>query len=70
MPKDTDKERIQALTAALSEYAHAYYVLDAPMVSDYEYDMLLRELAGLEMAHPEFADPNSPTKRDDLSRFF
>lgn len=63
MPKDTDKERIQALTAALSEYAHAYYVLDAPMVSDYEYDMLLRELAGLEMAHPEFADPNSPTKR-------
>ena len=51
-----NKERIQALTAALSEYAHAYYVLDAPVVSDYEYDMLCASSRGSRMAHPEFAD--------------
>ncbi len=57
------KKRIEELTALLNQYAHEYYVLDNPSVTDYEYDMLLRELAGLELAHPEFALDNSPTKR-------
>lgn len=62
MPKEI-QDRIQKLTETLNQCAYEYYVLDAPTVSDYEYDMMLRELAGLEEQHPELADPNSPTKR-------
>ncbi len=62
MPKEI-QDRIKNLTDMLNQCAYEYYVLDAPTVSDYEYDMMLRELAGLEEQYPEFADPNSPTKR-------
>lgn len=57
------EERIKALRKQLHEHNHAYYVLDQPTISDYEFDMLLRELIDLEKAHPEYYDPNSPTIR-------
>ena len=57
------EERIKALRIQLHAHNHAYYVLDKPSISDYEFDMLLRELTELEKAHPEFNDPNSPTQR-------
>jgi DNA ligase (NAD+) len=44
-------------------HRHRYYVLDQPVISDTEYDALERELRDLEAAHPELADPNSPTLR-------
>lgn len=55
--------RIRELRALLERHAYLYYVLDAPEVSDTEYDTLFRELQTLEVAHPELEDPNSPTKR-------
>lgn len=57
------EQRIKALRKQLHEHNHAYYVLDQPTISDYEFDMLLRELIDLEKAHPEYYDPNSPTIR-------
>jgi len=59
----TPRTRISELTAALNEHNHRYYVLNAPVISDYEFDQLLKELEALEQAHPELAEPNSPTKR-------
>lgn len=56
-------ERIEYLRKVLKEYAYEYYTLDKPTVSDYEYDMLFRELETLEKKHPELNDPNSPTQR-------
>ncbi len=55
--------RLKELTRLLTDYAYQYYVLDAPTVSDYEYDMLLRELAALEERYPDQKDPASPTTR-------
>ena len=57
------KERIRELTTLLNEAGYRYYVLDDPTMQDFEYDRLLRELEDLEKAHPEFALPDSPTKR-------
>lgn len=57
------KERIEELTALLTEAGYRYYVLDDPAMPDYEYDHLLRELEELEAAHPEYAKPDSPTQR-------
>lgn len=56
-------EKIAALRKTLHEHNHRYYLLDAPVISDQEFDQLLRELQDLEEAHPEFYDPNSPTQR-------
>ena len=55
--------RMQELAAQVLEHRRRYYVLDAPTVSDAEYDALERELRDLEAAHPLLADPNSPTQR-------
>ncbi len=66
------KQEIERLTAILEEANHQYYVLDAPTMPDYEYDMLLRQLEELEAQYPEYASPLSPTKRvggEALSRF-
>ena len=66
------KERIEQLTALLTEAGYRYYVLDDPDMPDYEYDRLLRELEELEKAYPEYAKPDSPTKRvggEALSKF-
>jgi DNA ligase (NAD+) len=55
--------RAQTLRAELHRYAHAYYVLDAPLVPDAEYDRLYQELEALENRHPELRTPDSPTQR-------
>ena len=55
--------RMKALADQLRLHRHRYYVLDQPSVSDAEYDSLEQELRNLEAAHPELADPNSPTLR-------
>ena len=56
-------QRVAQLHALLHRYAHAYYVLDAPLVPDAEYDRLFQELQALELAYPAFASADSPTRR-------
>lgn len=66
------KEEIKQLTAALEQANYRYYVLDAPTLTDYDYDMMLRRLEELEAENPSLAQPNSPTKRvggKPLNRF-
>jgi len=55
--------RISFLIQELEKHNYLYYVLSQPVISDYDYDMMLRELETLEREHPEFVDPNSPTQR-------
>ena len=57
------REEIKQLRDALNEHGYKYYVLDAPTISDYEYDMLNRRLEELEAQHPEEITPDSPTQR-------
>ena len=57
------KERASTLRKLLDEASFKYYVLDAPDISDYEYDMMLRELETLEAEHPELVTRESPTQR-------
>ncbi len=66
------KERIEELTALLTQANYRYYVLDDPQMPDFQYDRLLRELEDLEKAHPQWAKPESPTNRvggEALSKF-
>lgn len=64
------EQRIEQLREQIRENNERYYVDSAPTISDYEYDMLMRELLDLESAHPELITPDSPTQRvgSDLSR--
>ena len=55
------RERIEELRRQLELHNFKYYVENAPEISDFEFDAMMRELQELERAHPEFADPNSPT---------
>lgn len=57
------EKRIKELTAALHAHNYRYYVLNQPSISDYEFDMLLKELQDLELAYPQFRSPDSPTQR-------
>ncbi len=57
------EKRINELRALIEYHSKKYYVEDSPEIPDYEYDALYRELQDLEMAHPEFDSPTSPTKR-------
>ncbi|SMC76130.1 NAD-dependent DNA ligase LigA [Cellulophaga tyrosinoxydans] len=57
------KQKIEALRTALREHNYNYYVLDNPTISDYEFDMQLKELQALEAQYPEFHDATSPTLR-------
>ena len=57
------REHIRELRRRLNEHNRKYYVDNAPEISDFEFDRLMRELQELEAAHPEYADPNSPTVR-------
>ncbi|RPG58927.1 MAG: DNA ligase (NAD(+)) LigA [Flavobacteriaceae bacterium TMED81] len=57
------KEQILALRKALHDHNYRYYVLDDPIISDYEFDQSLRKLTALEKQYPEYHDPNSPTLR-------
>jgi DNA ligase (NAD+) len=61
-PKATAK-RAEKLRAELERHNHNYYVLDAPEVTDAEYDALYRDLVALEEAHPDLVTPESPTQR-------
>ena len=56
-------EKIDALRREVAHHAKLYYVDDAPVISDYEYDRMFYELLALEEAHPEYFDPASPTQR-------
>ena len=56
-------DQIEALRETLRHHEHLYYVLDAPEVSDTQYDAWMRELRALEDAHPELRAPDSPTQR-------
>ncbi|WP_396178390.1 NAD-dependent DNA ligase LigA [Flavobacterium sp.] len=56
-------QQIQALRDELNRHNHNYYVLDNPSISDYDFDIKLKELQDLENKHPEFFDENSPTQR-------
>jgi len=57
------ESQINQLRDELREHNHNYYVLDDPTISDYEFDIKLKELQALEAAHPEFYDSSSPTLR-------
>jgi len=66
------KDKIKALREVLEQHNYNYYVLSAPTISDREFDEMMKELQVLEEAHPEYADPHSPTQRvgSDLSKEF
>ncbi|MBI4336936.1 MAG: NAD-dependent DNA ligase LigA [Chloroflexi bacterium] len=57
------KERAEKLRQEVNYHNYRYYVLDSPVISDAEYDRLMRELQQLEAAHPELVTPDSPTQR-------
>ena len=57
------KAIIQSLREELNAHNHNYYVLDAPTISDFEFDQKLKQLQDLETNHPDFFDENSPTQR-------
>ncbi|MGE8292319.1 MAG: NAD-dependent DNA ligase LigA [Sphingobacterium sp.] len=66
------EKKIKDLTAELNHYNYQYYVLANSLISDYDFDLKLKELEALERQYPEFADPNSPTQRvggDITSKF-
>ncbi|WP_324669812.1 NAD-dependent DNA ligase LigA [Geochorda subterranea] len=56
-------ERVRALRDQIAYHDYRYYVLDAPVISDAEYDALMRELRELEQRHPQLVTPDSPTQR-------
>lgn len=66
------KERILELRKVLHEHNHRYYVLNAPVISDFEFDRLMRELQDLEAANPDMYDPSSPSMRvgSDITKEF
>lgn len=67
-----DKEEILSLREELHRHNYNYYVLNAPVISDQEFDMKMRRLQDLEQMYPELDDPNSPTRRvgSDLNNEF
>ena len=68
----TVKERIDELRTELNKHNHAYYVNNSPTLSDYDYDMMMKELEKLESEHPEFDDDLSPSHRvgSDITKGF
>ena len=68
----TPKEEIEQLRAQLNQHNYNYYVLNAPTISDYDFDQLMHRLEDLELFYPQYADPNSPTQRvgSDLNQQF
>lgn len=57
------KDKIEHLKEELNKYSYQYYVLDNPLISDYEYDKMYSELKELENKYPEYITPDSPTQR-------
>lgn len=68
----TPKEKIDRLRSEINRHNHNYYSLNAPEISDKEFDMLMKELEALEQAYPEYYDELSPTQRvgSDLTKGF
>ena len=62
-PKTDARRRAEDLRAEIRHHERLYYAQDAPVISDAEFDALMRELVELEAAHPEIATPDSPTRR-------
>ena len=62
-PLDSVIERLNWLRGEIARHNQAYYVHDAPVVTDAEYDALMRELETLEAAHPQLVTSDSPTQR-------
>jgi len=60
---ETARKRIDELSQLIERYNYEYYMNDRSLVSDFEFDNLLRQLQELEKAHPDLASPNSPTRR-------
>ena len=69
---DSTQQRIESLRQQLHDYNYHYYVLSQPLISDREFDRLMKELIELEAQHPEWHDPNSPTLRvgSDINKSF
>lgn len=63
---------MDALVKELNQHSYNYYVLAMPTIADYTFDKKLEELTQLELAYPEFADPNSPTRKvgGDVTKIF
>ncbi len=70
--KEKIASQIQALRTEIQEHNHRYYIDNAPIISDQQFDHLLKELETLEKENPEFFDPHSPTQRvgEDTSEGF
>ena len=62
-PEDAARIRVNELRRQLEHHNRLYYVLDAPTISDVEYDALFRELQRLEDQYPDLVSPDSPTQR-------
>lgn len=69
---DSIRQQIEQLRSEINRHNHSYYVENTPTISDYDYDMMVKELEALEKAHPEYDDPLSPTHRvgSDISDGF
>lgn len=63
MDEQQEKARLLALRKKIDELSYQYYTLDKPTVTDYEYDMMYRELENIEKAHPDWITLDSPTQR-------
>ena len=72
MAMDLFEQRIKELREIINRHNHNYYVLNAPSISDQEFDALLRELQDLERDYPQYQDPLSPTQRvgSDITKGF
>ncbi|MFZ1688375.1 MAG: NAD-dependent DNA ligase LigA [Flavobacteriales bacterium] len=72
MDKEAAQARIAVLAKELEEHNHRYYVLNAPTITDQQFDFLLKELEKLEQEFPDSASPNSPTQRvgGDITKDF
>jgi DNA ligase (NAD+) len=70
--QDNIKEKIEALRNEINKHDYHYYVLSQPLISDYEYDQLYKQLEQLESLYPEYITPDSPTQRvgTDLTKDF
>lgn len=72
MKEKAAKERIEKLKEEINEHNHRYYVLNDPVISDFRYDILLKELTQLEDKYPDLSTPDSPTRRvgSDITKEF
>jgi DNA ligase (NAD+) len=72
MRKEEAKERIEKLRKEIEDHNHRYYMLNQPVITDFEFDILLNELETLEKKFPEFESEDSPTRRvgSDITREF